>query len=519
MKRIFLSILILLWAASAWAIPPMPYNPNAATVTVTDSTDATSYPAMFDSDTGSLALHTDAGLTYNATTGVLTATGFSGPLTGAVTGTASGNIANTLADAAGDLIQGSADNTWAKLTKGAEGTILRAGASSNAYSTSTFADTYAKGTILTAATANTVAGMAHPGAANYILTTNAADTMAWANSLSIATLDMTSGTSTVPWTVSADTLGTYTEGRAHWESDVDALEIGDAATLITLDFTANTTITFPAATSTLSSLAGTETLTNKTITAPYITLPVVDGHTGLSLSAAQVSGTIISNAGQALADVNHTLPAAASGYNFIGFVGTALAATNYYRFTAATAATMCLDGTCGKAYVTIDTPTQGATVACYTAQVSSTGLKNEGDLAIGTDTTAVLTAALEFDIAGTGYAKASAETEPGNDVIPQGKYGAVALDIGADGTIDAVEATDNATGYDSSALALAGLPAVAASHIRIGTVTATKSDGDFTFATTALNAANTTVAYADTAVYTLPYNWICTTGSGTWVTD
>ncbi len=100
-------------------------------------------------------------------------------LTGAVTGTASGNIPNTLADAAGDLIQGSADNTWAKLTKGAEGTLLRAGATSNAFTTSTFADTYAKGTFIYAATANTMASLAHPGAANYLLYTNATDTSAW----------------------------------------------------------------------------------------------------------------------------------------------------------------------------------------------------------------------------------------------------------------------------------------------------------------------------------------------------
>lgn len=60
----------------------------ASTVTVIDSTDASSSIAMFDSATGSLAIKTDAGLTYNASTGVLTATGFAGPLTGAVTGNA-----------------------------------------------------------------------------------------------------------------------------------------------------------------------------------------------------------------------------------------------------------------------------------------------------------------------------------------------------------------------------------------------------------------------------------------------
>lgn len=60
----------------------------AGTVTVVDSTDTTAYVAIFDDATGSLAPKTDTGLTYNAGTGMLTATGFTGPLTG----TASGNL-------------------------------------------------------------------------------------------------------------------------------------------------------------------------------------------------------------------------------------------------------------------------------------------------------------------------------------------------------------------------------------------------------------------------------------------
>ena len=58
------------------------------TITVTDSTDTTSFIAMFDSATGDLAPKTDAGITYNAGTGMLTATGFTGPLTGNASGSA-----------------------------------------------------------------------------------------------------------------------------------------------------------------------------------------------------------------------------------------------------------------------------------------------------------------------------------------------------------------------------------------------------------------------------------------------
>lgn len=57
-------------------------------ITMVDSTDATSSVLIADSATGDLQPKTDAGLSYAATTGVLTATGFAGPLTGNVTGNA-----------------------------------------------------------------------------------------------------------------------------------------------------------------------------------------------------------------------------------------------------------------------------------------------------------------------------------------------------------------------------------------------------------------------------------------------
>ena len=131
--------------------------------------------------------------------------------------------------------------------------------------------------------------------------------------------------------------------------------------------------------------------------------------------------------------------------------------------------------------------------------LSGNYLVTQPTLAIGSDTSAVSNLAFYYSIGGTVCYKAAvaAGTEPGNDVVPQGKFGAVAFDIGVNGTIDAVEAPDNATGYASALLAAAALPAPAADHARMGYVTATKSDGTFTFGTTALNAANSTVAYTD----------------------
>ena len=120
-------------------------------------------------------------------------------------------------------------------------------------------------------------------------------------------------------------------------------------------------------------------------------------------------------------------------------------------------------------------------------------------LSMGSTAQNVANVAFYYSIGGTVYYKAAvaAGTAPGNDVVPQGKFGAVAFDIGVNGTIDAVEAPANATGYASALLAAAALPAPAADHARMGYVTATKSDGAFTFGTTALNVANSTVAYTD----------------------
>jgi len=63
-----------------------------------------------------------------------------------------------------------------------------------------------------------------------------------------------------------------------------------------------------------------QTLSGKSITAVE-----VDGHTDISLTAAQVASTIAYNTGQAAADVAMTLPTAAAGMTILGTVGTAQA--------------------------------------------------------------------------------------------------------------------------------------------------------------------------------------------------
>ena len=149
---------------------------------------------------------------------------------------------------------------------------------------------------------------------------------------------------------------------------------------------------------------------------------------------------------------------------------------------------------------------QGTELDSNTTLTNDIRTKLKGDymvskpgLAIGSTATAVSNVAFDYQIGGVQYSKAAvaAGTAPGDDVIPQSTYGAVAFDIGADGTIDVVEADDNSTGYASAALAIAGCDDPAADHARMGYVTATKSDGAFTFGTTDLDAANVTAAYTD----------------------
>ena len=66
-----------------WAAAPTPTD-----ITVADTTDTTCYVGLWESATGDLAPKTDTGVTYNAGTGMLTATGLTGPLTGNASGSA-----------------------------------------------------------------------------------------------------------------------------------------------------------------------------------------------------------------------------------------------------------------------------------------------------------------------------------------------------------------------------------------------------------------------------------------------
>ena len=109
---------------------------------------------------------------------------------------------------------------------------------------------------------------------------------------------------------------------------------------------------------------------------------------------------------------------------------------------------------------------------------------------------------VQYLISTTFYTKTNNTTgvAPGTDVIPLGKWGAVSLDIDSAGTITITSATNNATGYNTEILALNGIPAVAGTKFRMGTVAVTKSDGGFTFGTTSFSAANVTANFRSATV-------------------
>lgn len=103
---------------------------SATLLSPVDSTDTTTWVAIFDTQTGSQAIKTDGGLAYNASTGVLSATGFSGPLTGNVTGNCSGSAA-TLTGTLANVASSTLANLATVLSDEGTGVITAMGSATN----------------------------------------------------------------------------------------------------------------------------------------------------------------------------------------------------------------------------------------------------------------------------------------------------------------------------------------------------------------------------------------------------
>lgn len=101
----------------------------------------------------------------------------------------------------------------------------------------------------------------------------------------------------------------------------------------------------------------------------------IDAHTAQSPTAVQLTkcnGTTIHNYNQAASNINNTLPATTANLAFMGTVATAQA-SNYWRFTAASAGTIYLNGSeTGKDYVQYSAPAVGNYFSCFTANRGGT---------------------------------------------------------------------------------------------------------------------------------------------------
>ena len=95
---------------------------TSVTVTANNSTDETVYPVFVDGATGTQGAETDTGLSYNPSSGALTATTFSGALSGAVTGNVTGNVS-------GNQSGGTVSATSAAIADLTSGRVVLAGTS------------------------------------------------------------------------------------------------------------------------------------------------------------------------------------------------------------------------------------------------------------------------------------------------------------------------------------------------------------------------------------------------------
>jgi len=244
-------------------------------------------------------------------------------------------------------------------------------------------------------------------------------------------------------------------------------------------------------------------------------------HASGILSPVEVKNTIINNLGQGIHDIFLTLPMCDPEFSFILQAGEP--STNRLRLVADAADDMIVDGVVGCSYAQFNAPNAGDFMIIHSAKTVSqpSGLLTSAGLAIGTTKTNVSNPIFTHYIGAVAYYQPAnlAGSPLGSDVIPQDKYGAVALDINSEGTITVISARQNLTGYITESAAIADLPDPDSNNVRLGFVTVMRSTAAFTFGTTHLDDANSTVKIVDYDTYSPKYSWIITAGKGTITTD
>lgn len=118
--------------------------------------------------------------------------------------------------------------------------------------------------------------------------------------------------------------------------------------------------------------------------------------------------------------------------------------------------------------------------------------------------------AFSYNISGNAYPEAAnTATALSGDTVPQNKFGAWRLEIDADGTVSIEEASDNATGYATAALAVQGLPVESSTKAAMGYVTAINTLSSFVPGNTSLLGAGVTITFTD--------GWNSIRGRPSWV--
>ena len=261
----------------------------AATVTVAnEATDTTCFPLFATAATGSLAALSNAGLTFNSATGLLSATGLAGAFNGTVGATTPSTVAGTTGAFSVYLRTTGAD---AELyTQGANAYIYTAGVNAQIYTNGATASIYTSGATASIFTQGIDACILTYGTNAYIesrstfklyngthtttLSHAPTDNRAIAFPDAAGTLLLADGsganlTSLNASNVSSGTLAAARGGTG--VSNTGTITLGGnlvttGAFNTTFAQTATVTLTLPAVTGTLATLAGTETLTNKRLT-------------------------------------------------------------------------------------------------------------------------------------------------------------------------------------------------------------------------------------------------------------
>lgn len=256
----------------------------ATTVTVADeSADTTCFPLFTTAATGNLGPKSNSGLAFNSSTGILTATAFSGPLTGNVTGNVTGSSGSTTGNAAtatklatARTINGTSFDGTANITVTAAG--------------STLSDTVPVnkgGTGLTAI-----------GAALQVLRTNAG-----ATALEFATLSGGGNAQTAdPLSQFAATTSSQLAGVISDETGSGALVFATSPTLTTPNLGTPSAVVLTNATGTASGLTAGTVTTNANLTGHVTSTgnaTVLGSFTVAQLNTALSDGTVATGGGTA----------------------------------------------------------------------------------------------------------------------------------------------------------------------------------------------------------------------------